>query len=65
MVTAEQFFMATGFDPHDDDLERANCQKAGQPGHTHCGWDKTLDLPEFIAVAVRCQKSQAIELKQN
>jgi hypothetical protein len=52
-ITAEQFEAATGYAPQDDDLERCNCDKAGEPMHIHCGWDRERNLPEFIAVAHR------------
>jgi hypothetical protein len=52
-ITAEQFEAATGHAPKDDDLERCNCDKAGQIAHTQCGWDHARNLPEFIAVAHR------------
>jgi hypothetical protein len=44
-ITAELFRAATGHDPVNDDLERANCPKAGQLGHHHCGWDHDRNLP--------------------
>jgi hypothetical protein len=33
----EEFRDATGCEPEQDDLERANCTKAGLPGHYSCG----------------------------
>jgi hypothetical protein len=36
-MTVEEFYMATGCWPQDDDLERANCEQAGMAGHTSCG----------------------------
>lgn len=36
-MTPEEFEKATGRAPVLDDLERANCREAGQPGHTACG----------------------------
>ena len=52
-ITAEQFEAATGYAPEHDDLERSNCDKAGQMFHTQCGWDHARNLPEFIASAYR------------
>lgn len=52
-ITAEQYEAATGHAPEHDDLERSNCDKAGQIGHTQCGWDDDRNLPEFIASAYR------------
>lgn len=36
-MTKEEFMAVTGFEPEQDDLERANCPKAGQLGHKACG----------------------------
>lgn len=46
-ITAEQFKAATGNTPIDDDLERCNCELEGLPGHWHCGWNHTLNKPNF------------------
>lgn len=46
-ITAEMFKEFTGREPMDDDLERCNCKKVGQPGHMSCGWNKALNLPRF------------------
>jgi hypothetical protein len=47
-ITAEYFTRCTLRQPQDDDLERSNCNKAGQRGHTWCGWNHTLDLPRYM-----------------
>jgi len=46
-ITAEMFQEFTGRKPENDDLERCNCDKVGQPGHMQCGWNKVLNLPRF------------------
>lgn len=46
-ITAEKFKEATGCDPEQDDLERCNCDKAGQVLHSMCGWDEKHNLPNF------------------
>lgn len=46
------FRLATGHWPEQDDLERCNCEKAGEIGHDCCGWDKDRGLPRFIAMAL-------------
>lgn len=46
-VTRSQFKAATSFSPEQDDLERCNCDKAGQLGHFMCGWDEKRNLPNF------------------
>jgi hypothetical protein len=44
-ITRETYRTATGSDPINDDLERANCDKAGTGGHMHCGWSEAANLP--------------------
>ena len=34
--------------PQQDDLERCNCLKAGQIGHTDCGWNTAKNMPVFM-----------------
>ena len=47
-ITAEKFREATGHEPINDDLKRANCEEIGQFGHFMCGWDKERDLPRWM-----------------
>jgi len=47
-ITAEDFERATGHAPEQDDLERCNCDKAGQLGHDFCGWSETYGKPNFL-----------------
>lgn len=47
-ITAEYFKEATGYEPTNDDLERCNCDKAGEPGHFGCGWCEEKNLPYFM-----------------
>lgn len=58
-ITREKFIAATGFEPKDDDLERCNCDKAGQPTHTQCGWSHDADLPMYLLPPpnVKCMAS--------
>jgi len=46
-MTALGFLLRTGRLPRQDDLERVNCRKAGQGGHTQCGWCKKHNGPRF------------------
>jgi hypothetical protein len=57
MISAEQYEAAVGHAPEQDDLDRSNCDKAGQIGHSQCGWDHKRNLPEFIAVAHRLKET--------
>ena len=47
MITAELFQQYTGRKPVNDDLERSNCDKVGEFGHFHCGWNHILNRPRF------------------
>ena len=45
--TEQYFHNATGVLPQDDDLDRCNCDKAGQIGHYSCGICEH-NLPKFM-----------------
>ena len=47
-IDAEYFEECVGYPPVHDDLERCNCEHAGELGHSDCGWDEEEDLPRFI-----------------
>jgi hypothetical protein len=53
-ITAHMFLGATGRAPVDDDLERANCDKAGTIHHIHCGWCWHKNLPKTECHCVVC-----------
>ena len=46
-ITAERFERATGRPPKDDDLERCNCDRAGEYMHRSCGWCVECEGPVF------------------
>ncbi len=46
-MDAQKFAAKVGRKPTDDDLERVNCDKAGQVGHLSCGWCQKCDGPCF------------------
>lgn len=48
-ITSEMFKKATGFEDSQDDLERCNCEKAGEIGHSSCGWNYHKNLPMFMS----------------
>jgi hypothetical protein len=48
MITRHMFVQATGRQPHDDDLDRCNCEKTGEVGHFWCGWDDAQEMPRFM-----------------
>jgi hypothetical protein len=42
-----EFARVVGSPPEQDDLERANCPAAGQPGHRQCGVCDGCGRPRF------------------
>lgn len=46
-MTREEFISATGQEPQHDDLDRVNCQLAGQIGHKQCGMCLIHNKPRF------------------
>lgn len=59
IVTEVMFEQATGRKPVDDDLERANCESAGQAGHHSCGWCPEHHLPRFECGCLRHRKVES------
>jgi len=53
-ITKEMWLAATGYAAVDDDLERANCPKAGQIGHHGCGWCSVCDKPNLYHDHSKC-----------
>lgn len=47
-ITRDKFLSCVGTEPIQDDLERCNCDQAGNSGHHQCGWDHKRDMPNFI-----------------
>jgi hypothetical protein len=47
-ITESFFIKFTGEVPINDDLERCNCKKAGEPGHKFCGWNYSKNKPMFM-----------------
>jgi len=48
MIDAKQFVGMTGRAPEGDELERANCDVAGTPGHLACGICPECNKPRFV-----------------
>lgn len=48
IITEEMFKAAMNVDPVRDDLERCNCERAGELGHLCCGWNYKLNVPMFV-----------------
>lgn len=46
--TAEQYEYRYGRPPEHDDLERINCDCAGDPGHRQCGWCVECNGPRMF-----------------
>ncbi|QYW06055.1 hypothetical protein KASIA_p011 [Shewanella phage vB_SspS_KASIA] len=47
-MTEAEFILHTGLAPTDDDLERVNCESAGEVGHSSCGWNHCYNMPNFM-----------------
>lgn len=52
-ISEAMFIACTGSEPQDDDLERCNCQKAGEFGHYFCGWNWEASRPRFEVLEER------------
>lgn len=61
MITAEQFKLATGYEPANDDLERCNCPQAGELGHWQCGWCEVKNRPRFMCGCMDCLRKMRLE----
>lgn len=62
--TIAEFVEAVGHQPEADDMERANCVDAGQPGHYGCGWCEH-GKPVFLCVGENgCFSKRARQLPQ-
>ena len=48
VITAEYFKASVGRDPVNDELNRCNCERAGELGHYHCGWNREKNLPRYM-----------------
>lgn len=49
-MNAQEFLEVVGYEPEQDDLERANCEKAGEVGHTSCGICPVCGKPNFVCL---------------
>ncbi len=47
--------------PHQDDLERASCDRAGEAGHWSCGVCKDHNKPRFICGCLLVTRGQVLE----
>lgn len=57
MISCAKFRVAVGWPPENDDMERCNCERAGQIGHFLCGWCDSCDLPRFLCGHQSVQQS--------
>ena len=55
VITAEDYEKATGSKPIQDDVERANCSRAGVAGHESCGWCVKNNVPNTFGSAAKNQ----------
>lgn len=57
--TAQQFEEMTGFPAIEDDLERLNCDQAGEIGHGGCGFCPDHKKPRFVCGCFNMDKGRA------
>ena len=58
MIGPREFVEITGYIPHQDDIDRANCESAGAPGHRSCGICPKCNRVRFCVCT--CQATLAI-----
>lgn len=46
-ITEQKFLEIFGVSPIEDDLQRVNCEHAGEIGHSHCGICLECKFPNF------------------
>ena len=51
-MNAKEFEKLTGDKPENDDLDRVNCDKAGQIGHYCCGLCSKCGQPKFMCTCL-------------
>jgi hypothetical protein len=51
-ITPEVFLVKTGRPPTGDDMDRVNCEEAGESGHHQCGWCDKHDKPRFMCACL-------------
>jgi len=47
-MNTKEFKKIVGRKPEQDDLERVNCDKIGEPGHYYCGVCPKCKFPKFM-----------------
>lgn len=58
-MNAMEFYNRTGNPPEHDDLDRVNCARIGEYGHTSCGWCDEHNKPRFACGCVVVKKQAA------
>lgn len=48
----KEFEKLVGRKPERDDLERVNCDKVGQPGHSTCGFCTVCNKPKYECMGI-------------
>lgn len=61
MITASQFKQMTGYEPENDDLERANCTHEGLIGHGCCGICPKHNQPRFHCGCFNLDREKEME----
>ena len=55
MFTATTYEQEFGYVPVEDDVERTNCERAGQGSHTMCGPHTCCGSPRFLGHVSGCE----------
>lgn len=63
-ITKEMFEEATNRTPEGDDMERVNCQFAGQLGHLCCGWCDEHNGPQYVCGCGHMKYTEQNKLKK-
>lgn len=57
-MNAQEFEEKMGRPPIQDDLDRVNCLKKGEIGHTRCGWCEKCDRPNWLCICIPERKNE-------
>lgn len=64
-MTRATFKQITGQHPKEDDLDRANCLRAGEVGHHSCGVCSNCSMPRFIGCDCAVMQEHASKQRRN
>lgn len=62
-MNLSEFITKVGRMPQHDDLERVNCEQAGNPGHFMCGFCWIHNLPRFECGCMNVRQKNDLQPK--